>query len=50
MKLWIENGLSDEREQNIQQLKVLGLNWNPEKDELSLEVRDLLKLLGNIAK
>ncbi|GFS70269.1 uncharacterized protein NPIL_294181 [Nephila pilipes] len=24
------------------QLKVLGLNWNPEKDELSLEVRDLV--------
>ena len=38
-KLWIENGLNDEGKQGVQQLKILELNWNPENDELSLEVR-----------
>ena len=27
---------NDEEKQGVQQLKVLGLNWCPEKDELSM--------------
>ncbi|XP_035211551.1 uncharacterized protein LOC118185757 isoform X1 [Stegodyphus dumicola] len=41
-KLWIENGLSDSEIVGVQQLKVLGLNWNPDRDELSLEVKGLV--------
>ncbi|KFM71288.1 hypothetical protein X975_00963, partial [Stegodyphus mimosarum] len=41
-KLWIEHGLSDSEMVGVQQLKVLGLNWNPDKDELSLEVKGLV--------
>ncbi|GFS43535.1 uncharacterized protein NPIL_657301 [Nephila pilipes] len=33
-KLWMENGLINADVVGEHQLKVLGLNWNPEKDEL----------------
>ncbi|GFT05537.1 uncharacterized protein NPIL_576981 [Nephila pilipes] len=36
-KLWVDNGLINVDVVGEHQLKVLGLNWNPEKDELSLE-------------
>ncbi|GFS68945.1 uncharacterized protein NPIL_609241 [Nephila pilipes] len=41
-KLWMDNGLINVDVVGEHQLKVLGLNWNPEKDELSLEVRGLV--------
>ncbi|GBN72843.1 hypothetical protein AVEN_191401-1 [Araneus ventricosus] len=34
VKLWFENGFSDSEREGVE-LKVLGLNWNPEKDVLS---------------
>lgn len=49
-KLWKEKGLSDNELVGVQQLKVLGLNWCPDKDELSLEVKGLIdswKVLRN---
>lgn len=41
-ELWETSGLSDGEIERVSQLKVLGLNWCPEKDELSLEVKGLI--------
>ncbi|KAF8768309.1 hypothetical protein HNY73_021144 [Argiope bruennichi] len=44
--LWIKNGFCESEEGF--ELKVLGLNWNPDKDVLSLEVKSLVDSLGGL--
>ncbi|GFT83026.1 reverse transcriptase domain-containing protein [Trichonephila clavipes] len=46
--MWIQQGLVRNDSGSNGQLKVLGLNWNMVKDELSLDVTSLLKSLKNL--
>lgn len=42
-RMWNEKGLSKEEVGN-EQLKILGMNWDPGKDELTLELKGLLNM------
>ncbi|XP_055928649.1 uncharacterized protein LOC129959781 [Argiope bruennichi] len=45
--LWVKNAFCESEEEGGE-LKVLGLNWNPNKDVLSLEVKGLVDSLGGL--
>ncbi|GFT38631.1 uncharacterized protein NPIL_43781 [Nephila pilipes] len=49
-KLWMDNVLINVDVVSEHQLKTLGLNWNPDKDELSLEMRGSSRFLEIITK
>ncbi|GFX32511.1 hypothetical protein TNCV_2174291 [Trichonephila clavipes] len=46
--MWIQEGLVRSDSGSNDHLKVLGLNWNTVKDELSLDVVSLLKSFKNL--
>ncbi|KAF8794364.1 hypothetical protein HNY73_002352 [Argiope bruennichi] len=46
--LWVKNGFCESEEEGVE-LKVLGLNWNPDKDVLSLEVKVLADSSGGFS-
>ncbi|XP_054708165.1 uncharacterized protein LOC129217975 [Uloborus diversus] len=47
-ELWVQTGLKERESVDVSQVKVLGLNWNPEQDELSLDLKGIFKGLKSL--
>ncbi|XP_054724892.1 uncharacterized protein LOC129235212 [Uloborus diversus] len=47
-ELWVQTGLKERESVDVSQVKVLGLNWNQEQDELSLDLKGIFKGLKSL--